>query len=386
MNRGFSAASPSAARSFLIAVFSPSSNSTKVSLGHSRCRISSRPTSSPGDSRSISSTRKGCSCNLTRSPPLVRTRRPKSASNSPKHAALGLGEVRSISIYLRKTSADCSTTVQNRLQPPLFSLSYLYRSSPEIDPLTQRPVLAISHSSRNSRSDLEAPCLLAPSLRSRLALEPHLCFSLPLPAFSPAVAAVHRALPRAAPSQPSPPSPCPQLLPPLPSAPRSSSPQPRKTAAATPSAALPSLGPATPPASPPSTAAAWPQASPRARLKSPLRPVASPVPRTLSPLPLPSLHPSRFRHPRPPLPSAPRNSSPPPPRTAPATPSAVSPSLGPATTPASPPSTATASPPLFSRARRRSPLPQPTSLAVRRPSPLRPPPPYPPSPSPCPAP
>src|SRR5579885_1126168 len=213
MNRGFSAASPSAARSFLIAVFSPSSNSTKVSLGHSRCRISSRPTSSPGDSRSISSTRKGCSCNLTRSPPLVRTRRPKSASNSPKHAALGLGEVRSISIYLRKTSADCSTTVQNRLQPPLFSLSYLYRSSPEIDPLTQRPVLAISHSSRNSRSDLEAPCLLAPSLRSRLALEPHLCFSLPLPAFSPAVAAVHRALPRAAPSQPSPPPPCPQLLP-----------------------------------------------------------------------------------------------------------------------------------------------------------------------------
>ena len=52
MNRGVSAESPSASRSFLIEAFKPTSKSTKVSAGQSFLRNSSRITSSPGRSNS----------------------------------------------------------------------------------------------------------------------------------------------------------------------------------------------------------------------------------------------------------------------------------------------------------------------------------------------
>lgn len=50
INRGLSAESPKAMRSFFTAVFKPLSNSTNVLLGHSRCWSSSRMTTSPARS------------------------------------------------------------------------------------------------------------------------------------------------------------------------------------------------------------------------------------------------------------------------------------------------------------------------------------------------
>ncbi len=70
INRGFSAESPSASRSLLMAVPSEWSKSTIVSPPHSRCWISSRVTTSPGRSSRQTSTRNGCACSRIRIPDL----------------------------------------------------------------------------------------------------------------------------------------------------------------------------------------------------------------------------------------------------------------------------------------------------------------------------
>ena len=83
MNRGFSAESPKATRSFRMAVFRPSSNPTYVSAGHNFACNCSRVTTSPGRSSRIAKTRKGCSCTGTFRPSLWTSPEPKSISKSP---------------------------------------------------------------------------------------------------------------------------------------------------------------------------------------------------------------------------------------------------------------------------------------------------------------
>src|SRR5688572_12737994 len=79
MKRGLSAASPSASRSRLTALFKLLSNSTNESSGHKRCCRFCRVTSSPGHSSSALNTWNDLSCRrifapLRRSSPLVRSK------------------------------------------------------------------------------------------------------------------------------------------------------------------------------------------------------------------------------------------------------------------------------------------------------------------------
>src|SRR5215471_9648540 len=82
--RGFSAESPSASRRRLMAVLTPWSKSTNVSVGHSFCLKSSRGTTSPGRSSSIASTSKGCPWTLIFTPPLRSSLALRSASKVAK--------------------------------------------------------------------------------------------------------------------------------------------------------------------------------------------------------------------------------------------------------------------------------------------------------------
>jgi hypothetical protein len=84
--RGLSAESFKAPRSFLTAVFNPTSNSTNVSLGQSFSFSSSRVRTTPCRSNSSISNWKGFSCNRMRNPFLVSWRLSKSASKTPKRA------------------------------------------------------------------------------------------------------------------------------------------------------------------------------------------------------------------------------------------------------------------------------------------------------------
>ena len=65
-------------------VFRLWSKSTKVSAGHSFCRNSSRLTTSPGRSTSMSNVRNGCSSKHNRIPDVRSSPRPGSASKAPK--------------------------------------------------------------------------------------------------------------------------------------------------------------------------------------------------------------------------------------------------------------------------------------------------------------
>src|SRR5580704_9310017 len=84
--RGLSAESFNAPRSFLTAVFNPTSNSTNVLLGQSFSFSSSRVRTTPGRSNSSISNWKGFSCNPMRNPFLVSRRLSKSVSKTPKRA------------------------------------------------------------------------------------------------------------------------------------------------------------------------------------------------------------------------------------------------------------------------------------------------------------
>ena len=84
--RGVSAESPSACRTFLMAVFRPCSKSTNVSAGHNRCRRSSRVKTSPGRSSSAARICAGCSCSRTGCPSRHSSRPPSANSNWPNRS------------------------------------------------------------------------------------------------------------------------------------------------------------------------------------------------------------------------------------------------------------------------------------------------------------
>src|SRR5712675_1169578 len=84
MYREFSGESPSAARSFLIALFRLCSKSTNVSEDHSLCRISSRVITCPGFSSRMDRMQKGWPGNLTRTPCLRNSRAARFIWKTPK--------------------------------------------------------------------------------------------------------------------------------------------------------------------------------------------------------------------------------------------------------------------------------------------------------------
>src|SRR5256885_5082157 len=106
----FSGESPSAVRSFLIALFRLCSKSTKVSEDHSVCRISSRVTVSPGFSSRIDKMRKGWPDKRIRTPCLRSSRPARFAWNTPKRSTrLDAGDFVSTTSSLPKKQHDETT-------------------------------------------------------------------------------------------------------------------------------------------------------------------------------------------------------------------------------------------------------------------------------------
>src|SRR5260221_2631000 len=104
MYREFSDESPSAVRSFLIAVFRLCSKSTKVSDDHSFCRISSRVTTSPGFSSRTDRMQNGWPDRRIRTPCLRSSRCVRFAWNTPKRNTrpVGLGDFVSTTVHFSK--------------------------------------------------------------------------------------------------------------------------------------------------------------------------------------------------------------------------------------------------------------------------------------------
>src|SRR6266481_9708287 len=88
MYREFSGESPSAARSFLIALFRLCSKSTKVSEDHSLRRISSREITSPGFSSKMERMQKGWPGKRMRTPCFRNSRAARFTWKTPKRRTL----------------------------------------------------------------------------------------------------------------------------------------------------------------------------------------------------------------------------------------------------------------------------------------------------------
>src|SRR5581483_5678147 len=99
MNRGLDAESPNASRSLLTMVFRLWSKSTNVSAGHRRCCNSSRVTTSPERSSSISNAWKGWSGTRIFTPCLRSSPLAESASNVPKRKIVLGGIATYVSAY-----------------------------------------------------------------------------------------------------------------------------------------------------------------------------------------------------------------------------------------------------------------------------------------------
>jgi hypothetical protein len=101
MKRGLSASSPSACRNLRIAVFTPTSKSTKVSAGQSFCCSSSRVTKRPAFDTSSSKTLKGCSWSLMRTPFLRNSPSRSESSNDPNRNMRSRCDENSVVIWCR---------------------------------------------------------------------------------------------------------------------------------------------------------------------------------------------------------------------------------------------------------------------------------------------